>query len=63
MNPLWTMTIEEIRLDWKNNFLTSEKFAEHYGLTKEQAIRLLFICFILDPSTPKNVGGLTSKPL
>lgn len=28
-------------LDWTNNYLTIEKYAEHNGLTEEQAERLI----------------------
>lgn len=28
-------------LDWRNNYLTVEKFAEHHGLTEPQARALL----------------------
>lgn len=29
--------LQTIYLDWTNNFLTLEKFAEHYGMTEAQA--------------------------
>lgn len=28
-------------LDWKNNFLTLAKFAEHYGITHVEALRII----------------------
>lgn len=33
--------IIELYLDWLNNFLTIEKFAEHYGMSEFQAKRLI----------------------
>ena len=38
------MTLEEIYLDWVNNFLTTQRFAEYYGLKIEDAYVLLEIC-------------------
>ena len=41
-----TWTLEEIQamyLDWVNNFLTVDVFAEHYGITKEQAEGIISI--------------------
>lgn len=35
------MTKQELFLDWFNNFLTVERFAEYYNLTIEQARRLI----------------------
>ena len=36
-------TIEPIKFfeDWWNNYLTTEKIAEHYGITQEKAIELI----------------------
>lgn len=34
-------TLQEAYLDWVNNFLTDEKFAEHYGLTHEEALAVI----------------------
>ena len=31
----------EMYLDYWNNFLTVERFAEYYGITKEQAITII----------------------
>lgn len=33
--------IESMRLDYINNFLTLERFAEYYNLTLEEAKRIL----------------------
>ena len=33
--------LQAIYLDWWNNFLTREYFAEHYGLTPEAASELI----------------------
>jgi len=33
--------LQAIYLDWVNNFLTREYFAEHYGLTLEAASELI----------------------
>lgn len=30
-----SMTVEEIYLDWVNNFLTVDRMAEHYGVSVE----------------------------
>ena len=41
-----TWTLEEIQamyLDYLNNFLTVGVFAEHYGITKEQALGIISI--------------------
>ena len=32
-----TESLSEIYLDWVNNYLTIEKFAEHYGLYPKEA--------------------------
>ena len=37
-------TLIEVYLDWVNDFLTVERFAEYYGLTVEQADALLRVC-------------------
>jgi len=34
-------TLEDIYRDWRNNYLTVDKFAEHNGLTAMQATKLL----------------------
>ena len=34
-------TDREIYLDWVNNFLTIEKFAEYYGITYLEAVTLI----------------------
>lgn len=34
-------TLAAVFLDWKNNFLTIAGFAEHHGLTDEEAADLL----------------------
>lgn len=36
-------TLEAVYLDWVNNFLTLEKFAEYYGLHIEDARRLILM--------------------
>ncbi len=39
-----TWTLEEIQgmyLDYFNNFLTVDVFAEHYGITKDQALGII----------------------
>ena len=33
--------IEGLYMDWFNNFLTVDRFAEYYGLTVEQASRVI----------------------
>lgn len=33
--------IEDLYIDWVNNFLTVPRFAEYYGLTEEQAHRVI----------------------
>jgi hypothetical protein len=33
--------IESLYIDWFNNFLTVDRFAEHHGLTVEQASRVI----------------------
>lgn len=38
------MTLEEIYLDWINNFLSTEKFAEHYELEIKDAHKLIDVC-------------------
>ncbi len=40
----WTLEqIQEMYLDYFNNFLTVGVFAEHYGITKEQALGIISI--------------------
>ena len=34
-------TKREMYLDWVNNFLTVERFAQYYGLTVAQAAKLI----------------------
>lgn len=36
-------TLEAVYLDWVNNFLSIGRFAEHYGLTEEQAHNIINI--------------------
>lgn len=36
------MTNEEMYLDWVNNFLTIDVFAEHYGLTLNDASIIIY---------------------
>ena len=36
-------TLLEAYLDWKNNYLTVEVFAEHHGLTVGQAHTLILL--------------------
>ncbi len=33
--------LTRIYVDWRNNYLTPAKFAEHNGLTEEEAERLI----------------------
>ena len=35
------MTDYDIYLDWVNNFLTIPAFAAHYGMTNDQALKLI----------------------
>ena len=35
------MSAAELFLDYWNNWLTLERFAEHYGMTREQALRII----------------------
>lgn len=41
MQPLARDTLISIYLDWFNNYLSVETFAEHNGLTTEQAQALI----------------------
>lgn len=44
----------EVYLDWRNNYLTVEKFAEHNGLTKQQASALLELAYdVFDSPHPE----------
>ena len=36
-------TLEAVYLDWVNNFLSINKFAEYYGITEEHALHLINI--------------------
>lgn len=38
------MTLEEIYLDWINNFLSIQCFADHYGISDEDAQSLINTC-------------------
>ena len=35
--------LEDLYLDWFNNFLTVDRFAEYYGMTAEKASRVINI--------------------
>ncbi len=35
-------TLAKMTLDWQNNFLTLSTFAEHYEITEESALKVLF---------------------
>lgn len=35
--------LEELYLDWINNYITIDKFAEHNGITHEQATKLIVL--------------------
>jgi hypothetical protein len=37
-------TLQEIYLDWFNNFVTLQGFADHYGLSVDDADKLIAIC-------------------
>ena len=37
-------TLQAIYLDWVNNFISVQGFADHYGLSKEDAFDLITIC-------------------
>ncbi len=43
MNPLpnYRDVLRSIYCDWRNDYLTVDKFAEHNGLTSEQAVNLI----------------------
>ena len=34
-------TLAQMYLDWVNNFLTVGKFADHYGLTRDEALSVI----------------------
>ena len=34
-------TLESLYLDWVNNFLSINRFAEYYGITEEHALHLI----------------------
>lgn len=38
---MYRNTLIEIYLDWRNNYLTYEKFAEHNEITETEAIALI----------------------
>ena len=38
------MTLEEIYLDWINNFLSIQCFADHYGIGEDEAKQLIDAC-------------------
>jgi len=40
MNPL-KAELQKVYLDWVNNWLTRDRFAEYYGLTLDQAHRVI----------------------
>jgi hypothetical protein len=37
----FTKVVREIYLDWVNNFLTVQRFAEYYGISEDFAIELI----------------------
>jgi hypothetical protein len=41
MKNLYHMTLEEIALDWQNNFVSVNGFAYHYNISFEQAHGLI----------------------
>lgn len=41
----------ELYLDWFNNFLTVEKFAEYYGMTEEHAQEIVTVGIATDNFT------------
>lgn len=38
------MTLEEIYLDWINNFQSIQCFADYHGISEKDAIQLINIC-------------------
>lgn len=42
--PIAKMTLEEIYLDWINNFLSIQCFADHYGISDDDAKQLIETC-------------------
>ena len=41
MKKILTMSLTDIYLDYVNNFLTVDKFAEYYGIEKDTANELI----------------------
>lgn len=41
MQAIHGLTYQEVFLDWFNNFLTLERFAEHYGLAEDTAAAMI----------------------
>ncbi len=37
-------TLEAIYLDWVHNFMSTWRFAEHYGISEKDAYTLIDIC-------------------
>lgn len=47
-NTITRESLSALYLDWVNNYLTIEKFAEHHGLTENEALLLISVaqsCF------------------
>lgn len=59
MNPLWKMTLEEIRLDWINNFISVEGFASHYKIPISEARFLILLCRQIDPCNSKELNNVS----
>lgn len=54
MKTIWQMTLEDIYLDWVNNFLSPEGFAAYYGISEQHALELITLLRELNISDAHN---------
>lgn len=48
--------LQDVYLDWLNNFVSTDRFAEYYGLTLEQAVKLLDVARDVHEKSVKNLS-------
>ena len=61
INPKFGLTYAEMYLDWYNNFLTVERFAEHYELLPHQAEWIIWLGRIEHHGWNENHSHTTSS--
>ncbi len=54
---------EDLYLDWVNNFMTIERFAEYYSISKDHAIEIISRARIAREIEISNINKLPVTPI